>query len=420
MPRHPDPTCPLCSAPVDDESCWRAFFGPDPLAWAAAQGVTPAQVRAHLRRHGVVQPPPAQRLQRTRALERVAALPTRGRMVLELLHRIRVATAEQVASLLIGSDATATRQARELLERLAGQDLVYCYWPLRSVAPRSRRVEPVWLLGRDAVPWVERTFRQTLWTGSWAATPDGVREDLLRHDIGANAMIAALARDARRGVRLAGAIECPATIDPRNWWGSRHLGIGLLEPRTRTPLTMRPDGFAALSVMTTHPALEVTSLLLPFFVEYDRGSRPLDDVTQQLRTYHALAQSGAPARRFPMLPQGWRIPVLMVFSKASRRRSVDERIADDRAGIITATEDAILAPGAWSAPSVSAPGQSAPIALIDALLDAMPPASRRLHAHSQLVLDRSGARARIAGFTLTAPRAGGADTVNAVDDGVDR
>lgn len=404
MPRHPDARCPVCRPPLDarEDELWRAWTTDHLETWCRTHGVTPRQATIHIRRHGMAQPPPAGRLNRERARGRVAGLPPRGVLLLELLHRVRVAGAEDLAPFLFGADPKAGAKTRDLLERMAALDLVYRYWPLRAIDRRQRAPHPVWLLGRDAGPWVERTFHQQMWPGSFAQTPEDVREELLRHDIGANRVVATWARCALDGVTTARG-SASAAIDARNWWGSRHLGIGLLDPATGQPMTMRPDGLVALSLLFHDPAADCASVLLPFFLEYDRGSRTLDNVTQQLAAYDALARSGAAGRRLPQLAlPGVRLPVVMVFTKPSRRRGVVARMVDGglpMAGVITMDEAAARAPGAL-VDAHAHPGAGDPVALVDALLaeHAALVAQRRVTAHSRLVIDRSGARARAGGF----------------------
>jgi hypothetical protein len=89
---------------------------------------------------------------------------------------------------------------------------------------------------------------------------------------------------------------------------------------------IRADGFASLSVQRNQwgggDTAGLPSCQLPFFYEYDRGSKGTSDVARQLIAYHMLARSRKANERFPDLNvEGYGIPVLMVFSTAARLRN---------------------------------------------------------------------------------------------------
>ena len=75
------------------------------------------------------------------------------------------------------------------------------------------------------------------------------------------------------------------------------------------------------------------SCQLPFFYEYDRGSKNTTDVARQLLSYHLLALSRKALERFPDLNvEGYAIPTLMVFSDRSRLRNTHKEFLRSSCG----------------------------------------------------------------------------------------
>jgi hypothetical protein len=118
-------------------------------------------------------------------------------------------------------------------------------------------------------------------------------------------------------------------LHPENWFGDKSLAIAFYDNRRLLEDEIRADGFASLSVQrnTWDENKEgLPSSQMPFFIEYDHGSKEIGDVAQQLLSYHLLARTRRVTERFPDLDiPNYAVPVIMIFSTESRLRSIHKR-----------------------------------------------------------------------------------------------
>ena len=362
--RNPDADCPLCGVwgvawDWEDpssygrqhehaEALWAQWDGrrdwPARVAAAAASfGVacTEQQARVHFARHQVEQPHLSEALDRERWLAEAQGLSPRSLQVIDCLYRVRLATTRQLTEVFFRAGAktweSAHTMARQELPALARRHFIYRYFP--SVEAAGRRDAPhrfsqhaVWLLGRRSVPFIEHRYGVTVRPEHYTTMASQVSVDPLIHDLRANGLYVALARAIhRRGgvLELPGrgvadeVVKAPAWVLPSNWYSVKHLRMGFHDRAEMIDREIMPDGFATISLgRGSFRDGALPSTQLPFFLEYDHGSRTYGEVIEQLFTYDRLARSQAAGKRFPDLAvAGYAVPVVMVFS--SRRRVLE-------------------------------------------------------------------------------------------------
>jgi hypothetical protein len=362
--RAADPTCPLCSiwgVPwVDDrpdtwnrqhehaERLWQqwAAGGPDwphrvcDVARELGVQATPEQARTHFARHGVEQPAMSGPLDREPLLMLTRDLSPRLQSIIRSVYRHRLMTTTQIRELFYAdgrSEAAATKKAKEELLQLAQHHLLYRYLPSRDLgrrrgAPPRLSRQAIWMLGKAAVPFIEETTGQTVWRDQYVQMAKEVRPTTIIHDLRAVSLYVAVSRALRE---REGLLSLPdrqpviAETNPVNWYGPKHLAVGFYDRHRLQDREVRPDGFFTLSVHRASYLRDdaLPSTQLPCFIEYDRGSRDVRHVVEQLFSYHLLALSGRPLQRFPDLAvRPYAIPVVMVFSDRDRMTLVHERV----------------------------------------------------------------------------------------------
>lgn len=335
--------CPLCAAEHVDR---RRDSGYDsPLAgilWSAwhtdgvagvlavcrqheIDEVTPVRVVRHFGRHEVEQPPPP--IQRRELIDQLAdRLEPWHLRILMLAYRLRVLDEEQLRVVDAGTPggAGSRRALAARIEAMCGAHLLY------RVYHQGR---PVYLLGRSGALVLER-FGHELRVDQTPRRLRDVSPRLIPHDLKANWMALTLAERARRGEVPFGAESATVTAAMENWLGPRQLTLGFRKVGAGRPQAMQPDGFCALGVTALSSdrlpfdapgGAYADSVLLPVLLEYDHGTRDLDDVTEQLATYRALGASGALGGRIPLL-RGAQVPVVMVMSSPLRARRLLHRV----------------------------------------------------------------------------------------------
>lgn len=357
--RAPERACPLCpvwGVPYDPEdrrswgrqhehaaALWESFDGtagsvPEVVEACRRLGLvapTRQQVLRHFRHHLVEQPAPPGTLRRQEMLALVERLVPRLQAVIDLIYRVRLVSGDQVADLLYrGPDgAPDSRRARRDLEALAREHLIYRYYPAKPFEGWSAK-EPLWLLGRNSLPWLEVRYPKRASGEHYVTMARQVGRNSLFHDWRANDLCLEIGRQAQASAHPLAEGQAAVRFATSNWWGPRHLVLGFHDRTNAREREVIPDGFISLAV--TAPAGATTlpaSWQLPMFVEFDRGSRPLGEVVDQLLAYHWLALSGAAGRRFPQLAiPGYAVPVLMIFRLPDRvregRRRLLERAAE--------------------------------------------------------------------------------------------
>jgi hypothetical protein len=363
--RRPEPGCPLCTVwgiPYVDhdkathgrqhlhaELLWNEWDGrprwDERVAAAAAEiGVecTPAQARRHFTRHQIEQPARSKRLNREQAMRTAYNLSERQREIVRAVFRQRSLTRDEILDLFYlghyaeeSADRTATRDLAELV-RL--NFLVRWYPPVdwtTTEKERFLRGQVFYFLGREATPWVEQADQAKIWKSSYIVFAREVGRQQLVHDTRSSDLYAALARslNARQGqVETAPGAVTSAFLNQRNWYGPRHLSLRFWDPRAQRQIAMSPDGFATISLARSgYGAGAVPACQLPFFYEFDYGSRQVYEVSRQLLQYHNLARSGLATRLFPDLHVAdlndqersvYAVPLVMVFRNEDKLEEV--------------------------------------------------------------------------------------------------
>jgi hypothetical protein len=248
---------------------------------------------------------------------------------------------------------------------------------------------------------------------------------------------------------------------PENWYGDKSLMLAFYDHARRSDDEIRADGFASISVYRNQwgktrqedaqsigpkqvPAAKSTranlsqkaqlelakqegaskqrgssranaentndsaeglpSCQLPFFYEYDRGSKSSLDVARQLLSYHLLARTRKAAERFPDLDiPGYAVPVLMVFSDRARLRNAHRRFLELAAAadlvrgvpiILVAEEDWLADPLARGICRLAWDEKARTFSFMDLLMRASAPliASRSVLASQTLAIDNKAAR----------------------------
>lgn len=435
--RRGDPDCPLCSLwgiPYDPEDAsthklqhvhaeaiWKEWDGgpywPERVAQKvreiSGEAPTPDQVRRHFRYHQIEQPAPSGRLNREKALREVLDMPVVAQDMITHIYRQRMLTREQIIELFFNSnpalsDRAAAASAQEEILRLIRGHFAYRWYPPRDWTDRSNRrivrEQVFYFFGRNSLPWIEHSYPDLkVWPDSYVTMARQVGLSSLIHDMLASEVYVALQRALRQRQYL---FEAPSgEVVPifsllDNWYGTRQVGMKLWDRYQLEDLDMRPDGFATLSLERT--ALSSGSLpssQMPFFYEYDNGSKTPSVVAHQMMAYHRLALSqrqelpgGVVGERFPDLKvRGYAVPMIMIFSypervqeigRAFRRLAARQRLVNGAPIFLTSAgqwmndplqED--LLELAWAEP-----GQSRKLGLVEALLRS----SRRLREEGSL------------------------------------
>lgn len=366
--RKPDSKCPLCGLwgipwdPADPsthgkqhihaEEIWslwdpteRDKAWPEKVAAEAAKHgleVSAKQVKDHFAKHRIEQPMYSGRLQSEAMIERLLDAPPRTRAIVEGVYRQRVLLQRQINEIYFLSELSkesARKMHKAELKALAQEHFLYRYYPSKEDGERRGAKSlpyfsqsTLWFLGKVAVPYIQHRYGLSF-TPPYVNRAREVAKNTLIHDIQANDVAVNLA-EALRTQQLEGPLattfgEIKAEFRRENWYGPgpMMLAMGFWDRRRQEQMRLQPDGFASIAI---HPldggALPATQL--PFFYEFDHGTKDTIDVARQLLAYHSLGRSGAATERFPELKApGYSPPLLMVFSKVRDERRRLELVA---------------------------------------------------------------------------------------------
>lgn len=432
--RRPDPDCPLCQLwgvpykeedpsthrlqHVHAEAIWNEWDGgpywPERVAQKAKEicgtEVELDLVRRHFRYHQIEQPSPSGRLNRDKALREVLDMPAVAQEMITHIYRQRMLTREQLTELFFNSnpalsEKAAAASAQEEILRLIRGHFAYRWYPPRDWVSRSdRRIakdQVFYFFGRSSVPWIEHRYQLKVWPDSYVTMSRQVGLSSLIHDMLASEVYVALQRSLRQRQYL---FEAPSgEIVPifsllENWYGTRQVGMKLWDRYQLEDLDMRPDGFATLSIeraALVEGALPSTQM--PFFYEYDNGSKTPWVVAQQMMAYHRLALSqrqelpgGVAGERFPDLKvRGYAVPMIMIFSypervqevgRAFRRLAARQRLLNGAPIFLTSAAQWMKDPLADQLLELAWTDDGRKVGLVEALLRS----SRRLREESAL------------------------------------
>jgi len=404
------------------------------------------EAKKHFRFHRIEQPAYSGQVRRERLLYEVGSLSERSRAIITALYRHRVLSTEQLREVFFASPGRTEKTARWManteLTALAARHFIYRVYPTERMAkkkdaPKNFAKQALWFLGKASVPYIEDTYGVTVWREHYTQMAREVSDVRLMHDLRANGLYVSLHRALReRGGLLTlprQDSESSLELRPENWYGDKSLAIAFYDNRRRLDDEIRADGFATLSIHRNSWSKDkkgLPSCQMPFFLEYDHGSKEIGDVANQLLSYHLLARTRRVAERFPDLDiPNYAPPVIMVFSTKSRMRSIHKRFLklcqeegiDRGLPIFLSSEDEwtadALAPGicrlAWASPDRE-------ISFLDGLLRASGEliASRELLARDVLRIDLKAAR-RVTGAVtvegLTTQRAKRAEDRDAAE-----
>ena len=407
--------CPLCNATEREHSVvWHAYGTKKDVKGAvvAAQdlglSVTPELIKRHFPNHNYDQPAPLKRLSVEEQLHLADTLSDRSRRILLTVYRQRALSTRQIVQLFYESstsnDTSAKKSAYRDLHGLRFEHLLY---PFRTEKRKSPEVH--YALGRHAIPYVENQEGRLTGETSAVSRRDQVKEYQLEHDLLAADVFVQMRRQlytSRTQDNLVPINGQPMSLHmPTDcWWGERSLRMAYPDPVTRAEQQIIPDGFAAIKVNDGRHY----QFMLPFFIEWDSGTKPIETTTEQLVNYVSLARSGSVGKRFPQLNvEGYAPPVLMVTSTPARaqrlagltKAALAEKgltAADVPGMFITDLEtmrNSAYAPGAWREVMADGPvGQ--PLNIVEHLLNA----NRKLidvapiHWRVPIVMDPDGAR----------------------------
>jgi hypothetical protein len=419
--------CPLCHA--DDQAhsaAWHAYGVEKDVTGAVAaaqdagvEGVTPAVVRKHFPNHNYAQPSPNKRISAEEQLYLAEGLTDREKKILLAVGRMRVMKAKQIIDLLFtpetATDASAQKSAYRTLHKLRYMHMLYQY---RTRTKRSPEV--YYFLGKHAVPFVER--EDGILQGQKCVSKiTDINEWLLNHDTTAVEVFIQLRKQLynNRGthnmVDVAGQ-KMDLNLPSDAWWGARSLIFGFTNPFNALEQKATPDGFAALTFNDGRHR----QFRLPFFYEWDSGSKEMEDTVEQMVNYVALAMSGAVGQRFPQLAvPGYCPPVLLVTKSPYRAQKLAQMIREAcskfapeavPAMFVTDMEtlqNAAYAPGAWR--SVHADNPTEAISIAEHLLNASEKlcSTQPLHWRVPMTIDPAAAKFKLkpAGFAARKPAA---------------
>jgi hypothetical protein len=293
-----------------------------------------ALLKTHMVRHEATLDPPL--LDRKEAAERAEAtggwMKPRAWTVLDFVMRQRVATTAQLAELVYGvqADAACTRSKQVAVSQLLSQ-LNY-----RRVLSRIFLSSPLSLAGRTRTSWVWviGPVGRSLYKSRYGQQVDnpklkvtrgrkGVRENVLLHDLSMQETFWQLHRLApAEPVELA-SYACDAQVSPDHWYGSDWLGwqFGVQghwyragKRRDEQLANKWTDGLAALDItMRGDGPADGRRFLIPFAVEYDRGTRDQEQAVDQLLQYSWVHEAGCVPARFPQLDRdGYELPLVEI------------------------------------------------------------------------------------------------------------
>jgi hypothetical protein len=222
----------------------------------------------------------------------VGRLTERDRTICRLLDDHRVLTTPQVADV----GFTGERRARMRLAELYALDIVDRFRPQSWGSPTPFH----WVLGPLGAALVAAEAGVDLSDLSWRRTlaHDLAASQRLTHLVGLNGFFTGLLRSAR--------IRPGCYLD--EWWSERRCAREWGE-------VVRPDGYG----IWTEPGAT-----LPFLVEYDNGSEPLDRLAAKLPGYAQLAAAAGH-------------PNWVLFSFPSPRRERDAHRVLNHPGVPVAT-----------------------------------------------------------------------------------
>lgn len=321
--------CSLCNADTELHSqIWHAYGLKKDVAGAvrvAQDGgisdVTPTSLRKHITSHNYAQPAPLKRIKPEESLLRVSEIKERDQEIILHTYRQRVLSSRQIAEIffLVKSKNlnAATKNAYITLHQLRFNHFLYQYKSNRTGA------ETYYFLGRNAAPWVEKQEGRLV--GSpYITSVEEINEYLLEHDIQAADIFVQLRKklytkqDPYNIVKVFDEDVTPI-LETNGWHGSRSLPFLYFDPLKNFEVKIIPDGFAAV---TLHGSINSQ---IPFFYEWDSGSKQLEDTVQQIVNYTGFSMSGVIKKRFPSLQTGgkdYRPPVLWVTSNPSRAYNI--------------------------------------------------------------------------------------------------
>lgn len=359
--------CPLCQADEKAHSdVWHAYGVKKDVDSAVAAAhdagladVSAKLVRNHLRNHNYNQPAPNKRLSREEMLKVTDSINERGQKILLAVYRQRALSTRQIVQLFFepetSSDESAQKSAYRLLHELRFKHLLY---PFRVEDRKSPEV--FYSLGRWAVPFVEEHEGSV--SGDAAVTRrDQVKEYQLEHDLKAADCFVQLRRQLYTNRSKDNLVDVDGQsmslhLPSEHWWGSRSLSMGYKTAEGEK--TVVPDSFAALRFNDGRKR----QFQLPFFLEWDSGHKTPEDSADQLFNYIPFSKSGSAGKRFPQLDvEGYRVPVLMITSTATRAQRLAQMVREraeargitpEEAPLILITDaqtadNSAWAPGAW-------------------------------------------------------------------------
>ena len=385
------------------------------------------QIVDHFNKHRIEQPAMPGNLDNELYRRQAMELKQRQRDLLNALYCQRVLTSGQIREVFYrpGRRPEAAKKAAQLdLRPLCQGHYLYRVFPNEKMlglrnAPAKFATTTLWFLGKRAVPFIQAAHELSF-QPPYANGVETISTETLIHDIRANEVFVSLARtiNKRSGKIFTSWGEALVGYDPMNWYGPgpRSLAMGFGDPLSTDYLRIKPDGMATISLL--HRSDEHAETMLPFFIEYDHGTKDVRDVAQQLFVYHLLAKSGAVGKRFPQLDvEGYAVPVIMVFSDPKQREAVHKRFLQlaEETGVKRGAPILLADEEAWSikpfAPGVcrDAWQENVSEAFLEVLLrSARPLAEKRpLPPGSFLQLDPTGAPARAAGAGTAAAKAEG-------------
>lgn len=405
--------CPLCVADSHAHSVlWHAYGGSKVTQVVkAAQdlGMTSVNaqvVRNHFRNHFYLQPIPLKRSSNQEMLEAGQNLTDREKQILLAVYRQRMLTSKQIDRLFFepttNTPGASEKSAYRTLHKLRFSHYLYQYRQNSKKAP-----EVFYFLGRWGAPYVESQEGRLVGSPYMTQTEaESFSGQLIRHDVDASEIFVQLRgqaytnRDRDRLVSVGGK-RMTVYMPTECWWGARSLGMNYTNPLDGSETRLIPDGFAALTLNDGHHL----QFRLPFFLEWDSGSKAADDTASQMSDYISFNLSGAVAERFPQLrAPGYCPPVLMVTNSAQRAyrlaqltRAVCAKHSPDSVPPMFITDrqtmlGGVWAPGAWR--SIHSEEHDQSLTLADHLLAANARLIEHnpLHWRQSLVIDLEGAR----------------------------
>lgn len=408
--RRKELSCKICNLPqAEQDKLWWAYAERGDLSAVLAEAhvayyttITAQDIQEHFKKHNIIQPQPPRGTRTATSIEFVESAVEEYKAIITCVYRQRVLKGIQIRNI-FWTGKKAKANADLALDELMRKNYLYRY---RHQIPGSgKKAVDCYLLNRAGAHYVTSALGMEV--NVVVDSIDDVPRNTIEHDTSAADVFVNLRETSHDEIFTLNKKEYQLHLRTQNWYGERHLGMNYYDILRNKQATLQADGFATLSVFNAQD-----SFCFPFFYEFDRGTRGIEEVSQQITNYIALTVDKVALQRFPELQvKGYHPPVLFVVRKGERVQELAKAVQEKTKSIpqevrpvalITDETTAKKMPwqrGAWR--SLWDPRRD-DFTLLEALASASRPlvATKKLNAQSIIKIDMKSAKS---GFKRRGP-----------------